>query len=409
MIRSSLHSIAVAAAALGVVGCGAPEGVWDESTGTITQALSTNWRSWGMSPSDSTGFTDSPAVCPVHKRSDPGASGVMLLARGRTSNKFRVSIYEKLRPWMSWTNLSGSPTFNSKPACASLDELNLLPPSSWNNQYAIVGKRSSTTASQNNRFYVQVMKYKGTTFDQQTPPSPPTVVTSWRTISSDSYASAPAAAMLGGNLVVAGRRSDNRIYVHVNPMNTTSTTAPYDHSKWEAAVQTPALPTGWTAIGSPSIGAIGQAIGEGIIATRAQNSRGTVRIYTYYMYVPWRTVGGFKLDQGSWNQLPATQVVSSDVALEFETRIQDRKRTTAYFRSRNAQGVNRIYQASGDGFNWDAFTEVTNPYDTADDYTDFANAPGVLGSSELEGGHIVASRRADNQIWWAGLVPGAGY
>jgi hypothetical protein len=147
---------------------------------------------------------------------------------------------------------------------------------------------------------------------------------------------------------------------------------------------------------------IGNAVGECILATRAQNGT-QQRIYTYYMFIPWRFING-----QSWTQLPTGTVAvsnSTDVALEFETRIESFFRTTAYFRSSNG----RIYQASGDGFTWEAFNRVDNFNDPNDNFTDFQGSPGALGSSEMEGGHIVAARRTGNQFHFIGRVPGTGY
>lgn len=401
-------------AALALAGCGAPTEDVDPELSTTTADLSSaGWRSWTSPPPNPNPLTDSPGICPVHVRSGHGASGVMFLARDSTTDKFRLTIYDKLKPWLAWTNVPGTPVFNSRPACTSLDELHLAPTSQWNNQIAIVGRRESSSSSLDNRYYVQIMRLNTVSYDPDnnpaTPPPPPpapSTVLSWSRISTDAYAGSPASAVLAGNLVVAGRRSDNRIYVHVNPLNTSSTTAPYDHADWEPAVRTAALPSGWTAIGNPAIGHIGQAIGEGIIATRARNAQGDVRIYTYYMYVPWRMVSAFALDQGTWQHMPTQYVgVGSDVALEFETLMDGPARTTAYFRGTN----NRIYQATGDGSNWEAFTLVDNISDPNDNYADFENAPAALGSSELEGGHIVLAKRADDQLYYASPIPGFGY
>lgn len=118
-------------------------------------------------------------------------------------------------------------------------------------------------------------------------------------------------------------------------------------------------------------------------------------------------VSSFSLDQGTWQQLPTGSVaVDSAVALEFEGRLPNPDRIPAYFRSTD----DRIYQATGDGWSWESFTLVDNVADPNDSYTDFEYAPAALGSSELEGGHIVLARRAaDDQVYCAGVIPGWGY
>jgi hypothetical protein len=189
----------------------------------------------------------------------------------------------------------------------------------------------------------------------------------------------------------------------VNPFQWNQTTQKYDynHSTWEAAVQVPALPAGWTATGDPTIGHIGNYAGEVKILTRAVNGAQS-KVFSLWMFVPWRLV------DSQWYEFSTGSVApASDLAMEYEKRLWPNPETTVYYRGTDG----RVYNSTGDGSTWEPFTLVDNANDPNDNYSDFIGAPGVLGSSEMEGGHIVAMRRStpNNQYYYSSPVPGFGY
>jgi hypothetical protein len=384
------------AAMLAVAGCGTD----DADVESVSRALAiSQWRSWTASAPTNSNALSVPALCPAHVRSSPSISGYIQIGRDLTTNRYKLAMYGKNQPWLSYTNISSSSyTFNSKPVCASLDGINLEPPAMWSEQIAVVGKRSS-----DNLFYIQLMKVQGGG-SGTTPPPVPSVTMSWAPIGTNAYSSAPFVLVRESNeIVVGGRRSDNRVYVHVNPLQWNQSTGKYvyNHATWEAPLQAPALPSGWTPIGDPAIGHIGNYVGEVQIFTRAQSGSST-KVFTMYMFVPWRYFG----DQ--WYELtPGSVAPAGDFAVEFERRLWPNPETTIYYRGTN----NRVYYATGDGWTWEPFNLVDNANDSGDNYTDFISAPGVLGSSEMEGGHIVAMRRQSptNQYYVASPVPGYGY
>lgn len=406
-----LKLLAVAAIAAGCGAQGAADG--NEAVDSNGAALHyAGWRVWQQtSHTNPNGFADSPGICPFIVSREYQGNGFMIFGRDKDTERFVVSILDKQKPWLEWTTVEASPRFNSRPSCAALDELHTAPSANWNNQIALVGRRESSSSSANNRYYIQIMLLETSQYNvdypQASPPAPPpSVVAEWAQLDSAQYAGSPGSTVVGGHLVVAGRRSDNRIYVHVNPLDTASSTAPYDASKWESAVKLAALPVGWTAIGNPNVAQINGTPGECMLTIRAKDSTDFTKVHTYYMNIPKRKQAGYKLDQGTWRTVDVGYVgVGSDVALEFDPRGASNMKTTAYFRATH----NAIMQASTDGTNWEAFTKLDGWGNPIDDYTDFESAPVALGNANVEGGHVVVARRADDQFYWAGMFPGAAY
>jgi len=222
------------------------------------------------------------------------------------------------------------------------------------------------------------------------PPPMPTVQMSWSQISADTYSSAPFVHVFEQNyMVVGGRRSDNRIYLQVNPFqwNAATQTYDYNHAFWEAPLTTPQLPTGWTAIGDPTIGHLGPNMsGEVRIVTRAQNGS-QLKLFSLWMFVPWRWIDTV------WSEVPAgPSPPDGDPALSYERRFweyQDDDFPSEYASTLFYKGTdNKIYQASITGTN-----TLTEPFAAIQNTNGFIGAPAAIGSTELDGGSIVAARK----------------
>jgi hypothetical protein len=185
-----------------------------------------------------------------------------------------------------------------------------LPATQHSYQKAIVGKRSSTNLSINDRYYIRIMRVppsEGWNDEENRPlPTVPTMVDNWQRISTDAYASAPAVTVAAGWLVVLGRRSDNLLYLQMNQLNTANPEDPFDNADWGSAFAVPALPTGWTPQGDPAIANTTDFFGDITIATRAR-SGSQFRLF-------WMLYNGSSF--GGWQQYSAVSgVVPSDPAL----------------------------------------------------------------------------------------------
>ena len=180
----------------------------------------------------------------------------------------------------AWKNI-GTRTFASKPACTALDETLFSPPSERSNQVAGVGRNAS-----DNRFYAVAMQADEVQEVEDPccnpePPEQPEPLDVWRQIGNATYASAPAATVAYGKLLVVGRRSDDRLYLHSNTLAAGDN--PYDSQNWVPAVSVPSLPSCVRAVGDPTM-TNGTEINSRVwIMTRAVRSNGS---YAFY-YIFW--------------------------------------------------------------------------------------------------------------------------
>ena len=373
----------------GAVGCSASPAT-DEQAASVAQPLPVSWwTSWTTNTAVNANNLSSPTVCGAVANTSPGLSGYIQAGRDLTTNKYVLAMYSKLQPMLNFTVIpSGSITFNSKPVCAGLDGAST---STITNLVAFVGKRSS-----NDRYYIQLMKLSGggylinDPYHTPSPPPMPTVQMAWSQISTDTYASAPFVHVFEQNyMVVGGRRSDNLIYIHVNPFQWNATTQTYDYNNsfWEAPLAAPALPSGWTAIGDPTINHWGPNMsGEVRIVTRAQNGT-QLKLFTLWMFVPWRWVGS------EWFEVPAgPSPPDGDPAQSYERRFreyQDDDWPDDYAATLFYKGAdNKIYQASITGSN-----TLTEPFGAIQNTNGFIGAPAAVGSIGLDGGSILAARK----------------
>jgi hypothetical protein len=384
LLRRVLGLSAALAGLWSLNSCGGVEPTAEE-LGTSAQKVTADpagWRQWTPEPSNSGGWTGGPALC---EALTPSGDGYVLVGRSATTNRYRIILRQFFTAATSPADISNLTTFNSKPACTSLDGIHTLDSSLWNYQIAVVGKNAS-----NNQFYIKTMKLDTEPAFLGDPPTQPTTVVNWISIDGNQYASAPAAAVSQAALLVVGRRSDNRLYLHQNHLFILTPIDPFHNSNWEAVRQLPQLPDGYTAAGDPAIADTLPLNGVVTIVTRATKALAATRLY--YNFFDSAT-GTFQ----SWAQIPispASVTVGSDPAFEVDLGLQ---LTTLYFRSGTncASQPCRVFQSSGYVNLWGPFTQIYDGGPAADTFTD---TPAALGNLMLEGHHIVTARNSSGQF-----------
>jgi hypothetical protein len=363
----------LSAAAFGTLGCSADAPAPVEETGTTTQALGGNWRAFAQLPNQSGGFIGSPAVCNAFNNA--GA----FIAFGRASNNvFRYSLTERLFPSTAWANL-GTQTFNSKPACAVLDDLYFDPPHCY--KKVVVGRSGS--GAWLNRYLIRTIRVLPGPVDPETNfPLPTTVelMTNWNPIGTTTWSSAPAAAVGGGALNVCGRRSDNRIWCAASLLDQEDSDFPYTGT-WLAPVQAPALPSPWTAQGDPAIANTEPWLATMTVAVRATRSfPSQTRLFSISFDPDSGTFGG-------WFEFPTgTLGISSDPAMDVDKTRGWFDGATIFFRGTD----NKIYEASGTAnLGWSPFSAINAASNTN---TGWSGPPGAAGSLDgWEGFHVVVA------------------
>jgi hypothetical protein len=382
---------------LGLAGCGTSAEGYTEDVGTqaaaVTPTGAAGWRHWGAEPvnSHAGGWAGGPALCSART---PSGDGYVEVGRDASNNRFAIILRQFFTTATNPVDLGSTHIFSSKPACASLDELHQLPDPMWSNQVAVLGRRSSTGPS-NNQFFIKVLKLDTEPAFFGDPPSQPTQVLGWSSISSNTYASAPAATVAGASLLVVGRKTDNRLYLHRNHLFILLLSNPFDNTNWQPVLQLPALPAGWTAAGDPAIGNTLPLFNLVTIVTRAQ-SGGTNRLY-YTLFDPGTATFS------AWAQYTTTGLkVQSDPAIEVDLGLG---LATLYFRADHPTfpvSTNHIYQGSGYSNLWETFTQVID----SDGDDTFIDSPAALGNLTLESHHIVTAKKSSNQFWQNGTNVG---
>jgi len=418
----------------GCSGEGVELGDVDGETATLTQALVPNggaWRGWDRvsdvaETSQVDNFVGNPAVC-VGKTG--GNDGMLVVGRDPSTNGFMSASF--WRSWSGgmpeapgvyppgywidddgnvrkprWQRLGNQMTFNDDPACTALDEPGY---ETYNAQLAVAGKykKNSGTSSNDDKYYVRTMKVD-TVMENGYPGDDPehaTVVDNWVKISDDTYASAPAITVAGGALLVVGRRSDNRLYIHRNFLDTSNTTAPYNRNNWEPAIQVPDLPSGWVAQGRPQIVSTVALNGWDTIMVRAMSGNER-RLYYIMWNGNWFT---------AWMHLATPDhIVGSDPGLEVDIGggSDGLNAMTVFFRGAEITSTGRlvgrqkVYQMSGTSFSPQSWSPVRLACPAAPDTFPTDASPNAVGSADLEGRHVVTMRKSDNQFYTCAAVPG---
>jgi hypothetical protein len=324
------------------------------------------WRPFDALPTQSGGFTGSPAIC--DSRTTMG--GIVVVGRRATgfgtANRFRFSLRDRIYAATNWADI-GTRTFNSKPACAVLDEFHQLPMNQCNFQKAIIGRSSL------NRYFIQILKAAPGGVDENNIPLPTItslVLSDWLQIGTNTYDSAPAATVAFHTFYLVGRRG-TRLFLRANPLNTSDPNNPYNHAGWGSEMQSPALPSGWTMAGDPAI-----VNSSPYTHTLHFAVRGTSGAQTRIFMTNWNGAWA-----ASWSQLSVTNVAAgSDPALDVSFDWLNAQ--TVYIRGTD----NRIYQSSS------FFTD--NPFEAIqaqlNSNTGMSGSPAAIGWMDAwEGDHAV--------------------
>jgi hypothetical protein len=306
----------------------------------------------GPLPNNANGFEGAPGV------SMAGQTATLVLGRDKVTNRFRVS-YIGGGPWEDF----GSKAFSAKPAVAPLDGLYGSPSFLWSSQVAVVGLASDS------RYYIRIGKL----------PAPgssanPTLVAGhdWTAIPNTAYVSAPAVTVHSGTLVVAGRKSNNRLVLHSSVLAITNQ-PDFFTNVWGPTTAVPALPSGWVAQGDPAIASLGDANSRIILVTRAVNS-GQKRLYA----TTWD-----RTSFSSWVSIPLTGVdLAGDPAVEYSS-----VPNTATVLVRGSDS--RMYYNQG-LTTWGTFAFATS-------YT-FATSAGATGNLVDGSTHAFVAGASDNQF-----------
>jgi hypothetical protein len=192
------------------------------------------------------------------------------------------------------------------------------------------GSTSPTGASDKHLFW---SRGTWTTNSQNAPP--PAAQTQWAQLDNTTYNSngMPAAAAHDGSLIVIYLNDSGAIRANY-----------WTGSGFSTTVNGPAMPSGWTATGTPTIVFVGGWAQKFLIFVRATNSVGSVRVYqTFFQDTAFVGAPG---GPPSFTQvtLPAgAPQMQSDPALEFDSNMSW---TTLYYRNGT-----KLYQTSTDNVN----------------------------------------------------------
>jgi hypothetical protein len=251
-----------------------------------------------------------------------------------------------------------------------------------------------------NKLYARTMQ-ADTTYAALSPVDQATTVTTWQTISNNDYASAPSTTVAFGKLLVVGRRSDNRLYLHRNTLST-STTSPYNPNGWSSTVlQVPALPSGWTAAGDPAITDVHPALDGVIIVTRATKTGQSDTLFQIYWQGNgngsyfWDSAGS----ENTWQFLPTGSYVRSDPTLVSDNVIESGYVTVFVQGSQTATGTKNVYQGTGISWMWAPFALIPN----TSGVTLTADAPAaIVGDNERCYAAIAKGTKGSfvNQAFW---------
>jgi hypothetical protein len=235
------------------------------------------------------------------------------------------------------------------------------------------------------------------------PPSfnPPEKLSNFQAVDSTSFSGAygfPAlAASSSGEVVMTyiglNSSSQARVYALRKPYIFSATT-----NNWQARVEAPALPSSFTAVGTPAITFGYQGLYT--IVVRAQRSGFADRLYRIFF-----NGSAFTDPQGSstlWRQItvptgwPAMPALEGNPAVEWGSTLSTH---TVYYKSSSTF----FFQAS---FGYDQFYETPKIITTGGGNTPyFSSSPSVNGSLPFEiGEHWVLGRDTSGELWFTTSV-----
>jgi len=365
---------ALVVALVGCIGCG-PEPLSAEGEGASSfgePLRNRDWSSNGWSLATQQSGTSTvtlqvlgpPSACETRFQVSGGTSFVQRNAADR------IDVSSASRSAFNpWTTL-GNKTFSSRPACVTLDApYDAGVPLTY--QLAVVGRSGF-----GNAFWIAIWQL-GQNNPYNVPPNAPSQVYDWAQVSStDSFASAPALTAFAGNVLVVGRKSNNKLYVRSHGV-VAGSSDPWGGGSWGSTYELPALPTGWTATGDPTICSAPSGLGYlPTIATRATNggSTGYFKLSTEgTLFTAWSSIS-----------LPTGVTPASDLSMEIG---KDRTRITGYFRATTG----RIYQASATI--GQSFAPFAVMFSNSDTFTDGPAATG--GELFVDPAHMVFAKKTN--------------
>ena len=289
----------------------------------------------------------------------------------------------------SWSVYGATRTWNSKPACAIRENFTRPQDGEVVGGFVVAGKLKSNDSNNNKLFASPGMLAPAFPLTEN-----PTFQSGFAVV--DPRAQGPRSYTTGGlpgmssvvdeagagSVLLAFMDDDLRtIHAHVHQL-------PYnDFPKWEERVSGPALPTGWTAVGAPSVTRM--PVTFQIMVHAHNNATGGDRLYETHFF----SSGGvfhFSNEIGSPFPTWALRLNSGAIADDPWITYHPDMGTTAYFR-RGTQ----IMQ-TGQPFGTRPVLAVR-----PDTGIVFASAPAATGGVAFDQGtHIVTARSTSNHIFW---------
>jgi hypothetical protein len=266
--------------------------------------------------------TSSPAVCGEITTPHEVSERLAIFSVDNQSHFRTIELSEAGVPQFStsWGNY-GTKTFASKPTCA-MREFENAPNNPTAGGFVLAGRGSAT-----NDHYLYASRGVFAAAGTNSPPAPLEAFARVDSNNNDKYDvnGFPALATdgvnaVGNNLAMVFMGDDNRtIYAHVHQLPYTTSTY-----HWSARITGPVLPSGTTAVGTPSIDfAVGWAYFFHVVVRAV--SGGHTSFYETYFNANGTGGGSFIDSTGgpyaTWKQLPVTGTISSDPAVIYSPNL----------------------------------------------------------------------------------------
>lgn len=375
-IRWSALACAAGSLAVLLPSCALSDGASEDSSfGSHTQAFGTPalggsgadaWRNWSGRTA-ATDIDSAPAVCSNHW------SPYFVFTRN-TDQRYYVKSQGYI-PNPAWKQF-GFRQFVSAPSCVyqkPLTDLNAMP---TDHRFLVAGK------STDSRIYVVEGISTADTYIPNPPdPTPafqnPDWTGPWGQVSGTPYSSGNGEPALGsdGDRIVVTFLDAGVIRAHVQELPFVNSA-----SAWSGLISGPAMPAGVTAQGVPAITYMGGPTNRFVIMVRG--SAGTSEGLYWIFFDGTSFIG-------DWTQLPTTEVVDSDPALEWDGM---HNTITAYFRTGSGSITQISAHQAGDLGVYPSY--VIDPLSTTNV---FLGAPRVAFGATVEasGVRLVVTRGYD--------------
>jgi hypothetical protein len=285
----------------------------------------------------------------------------------------------------SWSVYGSTRTWNSKPACANRENFTRPQDGEVVGGFVLAGKLKSTDPNTNNKLFASpgMLAPASTMAENPTFQSGFAVVDNTRSYTTGGLPGMSSAVdeAGAGSIVLAFMGDDLRtIHAHVHNL-------PYNSNSWQSRISGPLLPTGWTAVGAPSVTRL--PVTFQIMVHAHNNATGGDRLYETHFF----SSGGvthFSNEIGSpfptWTLRLNSGAIADDPWITYHPDFG----TTAYFRRGN-----QIVQT---GQPFGSLPVLAVRPDTG---IVFASAPAATGGVAFDQGtHIVTGRSTSNHIFW---------